>query len=146
VQLALLIDGQGVDREITPGQVVLERHRFVGLKDKPLIAPTGFALGSGQCVFGMVDGVQKHWKVFAHWHKTSGQQMLRSATHHQVVPVCTGLTQQGVSNRSADTEESRTAGQLRHVRVGSIRGQRLKRRRERIKHHLSWPIDQPAGA
>ena len=50
---------------------------------KPLVAGRGFALGAGQCVLFLGDGVQEDGEVFAHWEKALRHPLFgRGPRHH----------------------------------------------------------------
>ena len=50
-QLALRVLGDGIDGQVAPRQVLLQRDIGRGMHHKAFVARRGFALGAGQCVF-----------------------------------------------------------------------------------------------
>ena len=93
--------GDGVDGEVAPGQVLLQRHIGCGVEGEALVAGGGFALGAGQGDFIAGVRVQKHRKVFAHRQIALVQQSLGRAAHHHPVALVQGQTQQGIAHRAA---------------------------------------------
>jgi len=57
--------GDGVDRQVATGQVLLERDVGRGVDDESAVAGGALALSARQCVFLVRPGVQKHWEVAA---------------------------------------------------------------------------------
>ena len=94
--------GQGVHREVAPGQVFFERDVGRGLHRKAFVAPRCLALGAGQGVFLSGLGVQKHRKVLAHGHIALRAHGFGRAAHHHPVAVVDGQPHQGIAHRTAD--------------------------------------------
>ena len=103
-QLALRVLGDGIDGQVAPRQVLLQRDIGRGMHHKAFVAWRCFAFGARQGIFLARMGVQKNRKVFAYGLIAQRCHLRRRSTHHHPVFVFDGLVQQGVANGTANTE------------------------------------------
>jgi len=94
--------GDGVDAEIAPGQILLQRHRRIGIDHEATIAPPGLALGPGQSIFLVALRVQENRKVPADRLVAKRQHLFRRAAYHHPVAVPADPTEQPVAHGAAD--------------------------------------------
>ena len=75
----------GIDGEITPQQILFQRHSGVGLDLEAAIAGRGLALGAGERVFVLVLRVQEDREILADLPETSGEHLLDTGADHDIV-------------------------------------------------------------
>src|SRR3546814_2354597 len=73
-QLPLAVFGDGIDGEVAPLQVLLQRHRRIGIDHKAAITAPGLAFGARQRVFFVGLRVQEHREIAAYRAKTLRQR------------------------------------------------------------------------
>ena len=76
-----------------------------------LVAGRGFALGAGQCIVFLGDGVQVDGEVFAHWQKPLRHTLSGRGPHHHPVAVLHRQAHQAVAYCAAH-QVSLQAGSL----------------------------------
>ena len=62
----ICIPGDGIDGEVAPRQILLQRHLGRGMDLEALVAARRLALGAGQGIFLMSPGMKKDRKILAH--------------------------------------------------------------------------------
>lgn len=103
-QLALLILCHGIDGEVAPGQVLLQRDVWRGVDGEAVVAMAAFSLGPGQCVLFFGLRVEEDWKVFSDRHIAQIPHVLGGATYHDPVPVAAKSPQQMVTHCATNKE------------------------------------------
>ena len=100
-QATLGVLGHGVDAEVAPAQVLLQRDRGIGVEDEAGVAAPGLALGARQRVLLATLRVQEHREILAHRTETRGKHVLGRAAHHHPVALAYGASEQPVAHRPA---------------------------------------------
>jgi hypothetical protein len=148
---AVLVLGNRVDGEVAPRQILLQRHRRIGLEHEAVIAAPTLALGTRQRVFLTRARVKEHRKVLAHRLVAQRQQLLRIGPDHHMIAIDHRPPKQPVTHRSAN-EMNLHAGILprgvawHHGRGGWVRvlasvptaGKRACARRISRRRHAPW--------
>ena len=101
-QLALLIFGHGIDREIAPAQVVFECHIRRGVDFKTFITMSRLALSTRQRIFFFRDRMQKHRKIRAHGLEALRHHFIRRGADDNIVPVLNRQAEKFVAHRATD--------------------------------------------
>ena len=91
-----------IDSNITPRQILLQRHIRRGMHGKAVVARPGLALGAGQRIFLMGLRVQKHREIAPHRQVALRQQLLGRGPHHHPVAVFHRQAQQGIPDCAAN--------------------------------------------
>ena len=91
----------GVDGQVAPREVVLQRHLGRGVEGKAVVAGRGLALGACQRVFLVRLRVQEDGKVAPHWPVAGLDHLLRGGAHHHPVAVGNRPSEQGVAHAAA---------------------------------------------
>ena len=86
-QHAVGVLGDGVDGQVSSGQVFFERDVWRGMHGKAVVALRGLAFGASQGVFFTRLRVQKHRKILAHRQVALSRQSLGRGTDHNPVVV-----------------------------------------------------------
>ena len=102
-----------VDGEVAPAQVLLQRHRGIGVDHEAGMPARGLALGAGQCVFLAAVRVQEHREVAADLAVAGGQHVLHRGADHHVVVVAGGKPEQGIAHGAADQVDAHVVGEWR---------------------------------
>jgi hypothetical protein len=96
--MAFGILGHGVDGEITPPEILLERDFRGGMKDESFVARGYFALGACKCIFFVGLWVQKDREVFTDLDITSIFQILGRRPNHHPIPIHDRTAQEFVAD------------------------------------------------
>ena len=121
-ELAVSVHGHGVDGEVAPLQVLLERDVGCGVKDEAVVARRGAALGARQRVFLFRARVQEDRKVAPDRGVSSGHHLLGAGAGDDPVGVAAGTAQQRITHRAADLPDLHRSGPLN--RRGRVRAAR----------------------
>ena len=103
-----VVHGHGVDRQVTPLEVLLERHAGICVKYKPMVAAGGFSLSTGERIFLMRLRVKKYREVRADGGEALFKHFLGRGAHDDPVTVSAcghvmaRLTKKHVTHVSAD--------------------------------------------
>ena len=106
---ALCILGHRVDRQVAARQVLLQRHRRVGVEAEAVIARRRLALGARQRVFLLGLRMQEHGEVAAHRPVTGVQHLLRRRTDYHPVMVAHRPAEQAVTHATSDGKDLHAA-------------------------------------
>ena len=101
-QLATLILGERIDRQVTTTQVLFDRNVGIGVERESMIASGGLSFCSGQRIFFIGFRMQKNRKVLADRLVTLIQHLLRRRTNDAPVPLLHRNAQLFVSNSATD--------------------------------------------
>ena len=141
-------DGDRVDREVAPCQVLLERHVGRGVHDKAVVAARGLALGPRQRVLFARARVQEHREVATHGQETLGHHLLGRGPHHDPVAILHRQAEQAVAHRAADHvnlhRASLAAQPTQPVTCASGRVRQRPRSRARPARRRSRPAHREA--
>ena len=99
---ASLVQSDGVNRQIAPRQILLERHLRRGMKNKAAIAAPDFALGARERVFVARARIDKHRKIRPDRAQPARRHLLRSRPHRDIIALARFAPQQAVAHRAAD--------------------------------------------
>ena len=103
-----VVHGHGVDRQVTPLEVLLKRHAGICVKYKPMVAAGGFSLSTGERIFLMRLRVKKYREVRADGGEALFKHFLGRGAHDDPVTVSAcghvmaRLTKKHVTHVSAD--------------------------------------------
>ena len=86
-QFTGFVHGHGIDGQIPPQQVLLQRYIRSAVDSEAVIATTLLALGAGQGVFLTGIRVQENRKVGTYLAESPVQHLLGGGTDHYPVPV-----------------------------------------------------------
>ena len=92
----------GVDAEVAPRQILLQRDIGRGVESKAGIAFGGFALGARQRVFFVALRMQKHRKIFAHRPIARREHGIGIGAHHHPIAIGHRPPQQGIAYSAAN--------------------------------------------
>ena len=123
----------GVDGEVAPRQVLLERDVGRGVDGEAVVAGAGLALGARERVFLVRVRVQEDGKVAPDGLEAQLQHLLRRHADDDPVPVGRGPAEQRVAHTAADLE----AAALQ--RGGGVRGSHRAHRRPPRNHGSCAP-------
>ena len=101
-QVAFLALGDRVDGEVAPRQILLERHRGIGVHHESGVAARGLALGARQRVFLGGLRMQEHREVAPDLFESGRQHRLDAFAHHHVIAVAAFDAEQAIADRAAD--------------------------------------------
>jgi hypothetical protein len=101
-QEPLLVARDGVDREIAPLEVLLQRHVGRGVELEAVIAAGGFALGARERVLFVGVGMQKNGKVAADRAEPELDHVLRRRADDDVIAVFYRKAEKLVTHGPAD--------------------------------------------
>ncbi len=101
-ELASLVLGHGIDREVTPLEVVFERHVRRGIDRKALVAAPALALGARERVLLLGLRVEKHREVGAHGLEALRGHLFGRGANDHVVAVFDRQAQKLVAYGAAD--------------------------------------------
>ena len=101
-QLARLIFGDRVDRQVAPAQIVLQSDVCIRHEIKPVIARSGLAFGARECVLFTRLRVQEYGEILADGRVAQGNQVLRRGADDDVIAVLDGQAEQAIAHRAAD--------------------------------------------
>jgi len=99
---AVCILCHGVDGEVPPEQVVLQRDCGVAVHDKTGVPVAPLALGARQRVFFLGFGMQEHREILAHLLIALPQQIVRPGANDYPVAFHDRIAQQGIADRAAN--------------------------------------------
>ena len=112
-QMAVGTTRHGVDRQVAPRQVLLQRHLGAGVEDEAVVAPARLAFGACQRHLFVRLGVQEDREVAPHGLIAGGQQRLGRGAHGDPVAVGRRAAQQLVAHRAAHDEQLHGGAQPR---------------------------------
>ena len=101
-QMTGLVACHGIDGQVAPLQVLLQRHLGRGMKDKAVITGRGLALGARQGMFLVRLGVQEHREFLAHRAEAPRHHLLGRGPHHHPVALIHGQAEQRIAHRPTD--------------------------------------------
>ncbi len=93
--------GHGVDGQVAPGQVLLQRDVGRRLDDEAAVARPALALGARQGVLLVGFGMQEDGEVPSHGHEAALGHLLGRGADHDPVAVMHGPPQKAVAHRAA---------------------------------------------
>ena len=105
--VAVIVLRHGVDGEVAAREVLLQRHRWIGIDHETAISTAGLAFGSRQRVFLTAVGMQEHREVLANRLEPERLHLVLCGANDNVVDV-TGLqfsvipAEQAVAHAAAD--------------------------------------------
>ena len=97
--------GHGVDGQIAPRQILLERDLGRSVEGEAVVTAPALALGAGQRHLFAGAGVQEDREVLAHRLVAQRPQCLGRGAHGDPVAVADRLAEQPVAHGAADDEE-----------------------------------------
>jgi hypothetical protein len=92
----------GVDREVAPAEILLERDVRRGVDGEPAVAGRGLALGARQRVLLARARMEEDGEVAADGTETQRRQLVRRRADDDPVALADGQTEQFVAERAAD--------------------------------------------
>ena len=102
--------GDGVDGEVAPAQVLLERHVGRGVEDEAAVPGRGLALGAGERVLLVRLGMQEDREVGAHGAEPARGHLGRRGAHDDPVAVGHGTAEELVAHAAADRVDLHARG------------------------------------
>ena len=102
VILAVIITGNGINRQVTTSQILLQGDIRCGVTDETGITFTGFSFCSRQCIFLMTVRMQENREITPDLSISQGEHLLRGGTDHHPVFIFQWQIQQFITNRTTD--------------------------------------------
>jgi hypothetical protein len=92
----------GVDGEVAPAQILLQRHSRLGMNREAAMTRAALALGAGERIFLARAGVEEDRKITAHLPKALRAHLRGGRPEDDVIALVHRQAQQLVAHRTAD--------------------------------------------